>query len=140
MARFALHPGERTIKHGWAGYLGGRVRTYPGDLILTDRRLVHTNKVQQIAGAAAPAGIVGVLVGHALSGKVDFEASLDTITHVARGKHGRNRQILTVADGSGEEHRFMAKPEEWFPAFGHALSLWRRQLVAAGPDSWAVSC
>lgn len=139
MAKFKLQPGEQTIKHGWAGYIKGRVRTYPGDLILTDRRLAHTNKMQQIAGAAAPAGIAGVLIGHALSGKVDFEASLDTITLVARGKHGRNRQILTVADAAGQEHRFMAKPEEWLPAFAHALSLWRRQLVAAGPDSWAVS-
>jgi hypothetical protein len=132
MAKFQLQPGEQVVRQGSALYLKGRLKGVPGNAYLTDRRFVHTSKL----GAMAVGGLVGALMS---SGKIDIELSLEAIARLARGRQGRNDAVLAITLADGQEHRFLADPAEWVPAFSHALSLHAARLFEHEPGSWSVA-
>ena len=103
-----------------------------GPVYLTDQRFVHANN--------AVARGVGGLVGALMSARIDLEIPLDTIVGISRSSYGRkNEPVLVITTVDGQEHRVVARFEEWFPAFDDALATHRAtRLVETEPGAWSA--
>jgi hypothetical protein len=132
MAKMKLEPGEQVLKEGSVGYLKSRIRMLQGRAYLTDQRFVHTNNARGVA--------VGGLFGALMKPQVDLDLQLGAITRMTRDEHGRNKEVLKIGTGQGEEHRLILSLDEWLPAFSDALAEHHgTKLLETEPGVWTAT-
>lgn len=136
MANLELIPGEQILKQGTVDSLKGAMMQM-GRGTLTNQRFVR--QAQGWPGASSMFGLIGVLIARALKGKVDIEFPLTSITTLARGKFGLNKNILVIGTADGQSYMLLAKFDLWFAAFRDALQMHTgATLVQTGDQEWTV--
>lgn len=128
MAKIDLNPGETILKEGTVATIerGFMLRTGTG--FLTDQRFVRYR-------SGVPfwlAGLLSLLFG----GKIDIEIPLASIRSLARGKFGRNTNVLVIATAEGQEHTLQLGFDEWLTAFRDVLGRGGRRLTEDGEGRW----
>ena len=102
---------EGIIKEEAIGYLKSKANLMQGNLYLTPKRLVLDAHKTGVSGF----GILGAVLKRQVEKKsFGFNLQLSEIKIVARGKHGRNTNVLEITDQQDETFRILVKNvEDW---------------------------
>ncbi len=115
--KFKLESGEQIIKQETAIYIKGKIRGYPGKLVLTNNRLVFQKTMNFMFG------LLGMLIS-SIRGRVLIDLPLSSIAGVERTKFGLNKNVLLLKAKTGEEHKITISKtiEEWIAEISGKIS------------------
>lgn len=116
MGRFALSPGEAIRKQEMGLIIKGKMRGYPGQLVLTNHRLVFQRTLNPLLG------LIGLLIP-AMRGDTDLDLPFGDIASVTRGTHGRNDKVLVITPRDGDPAKVVLSKtiDEWVSAVTEAI-------------------